>query len=149
MNARRAILRGESPAETAMIGDTVVNLAEKAYIAGIIDGEGTVTLTRQHRNETHSPEVSVANTDLRLLTWLKSKIGGHIRKKIKKLPQHNQAYTWTVRDNRAIDLLRCVEKLLIVKKAHSELITKKYKALTPRNGKYTKEILRKKNGIDC
>lgn len=121
-----------------------MNLAEKAYIAGIIDGEGTVTLTRQHVREMYSPEVSVANTNLQLLLWLKEKIGGYIRKKVRKLPQHHQAYTWTVRDNRAISLLKIVEKLLIVKRSHSELITRNYKKLTPRNGKYTAEQARKK-----
>ena len=61
------------PAETEMIRGPIVNVAEKAYIAGIIDGEGTVTLVLKHSNETHSPEISVANTDIELLQWLKKK----------------------------------------------------------------------------
>lgn len=37
---------------------------EKAYIAGIVDGEGTVTLTRQHKNETATPCVIVSSNEL-------------------------------------------------------------------------------------
>ena len=121
-----------------------MDLAERAYIAGIIDGEGTITLNRKHRNNAHSPEITVANTDLRLLEWLKEKLGGSIRKKIKKLSHHNQAYTWMIRNDRVINLLSEIEDYLIVKREHSELITKKYKACTPRNGKYNEELLNKK-----
>lgn len=34
-----------------------------AYIAGLIDGEGTLTLSRRHRNENRHLVVSVSNTD--------------------------------------------------------------------------------------
>ena len=36
--------------------------AEAAYIAGIVDGEGTVSLVCHHRGEHRRPVVSVANT---------------------------------------------------------------------------------------
>ena len=44
---------------------------EKAYIAGIIDGEGSIMLTRLHKNQYHSPCVSIASTDSELLQWVK------------------------------------------------------------------------------
>ena len=47
---------------------------EKAYIAGIIDGEGSIMLQRIHKNEFPSPCVSVASTSLELLNWLKKTI---------------------------------------------------------------------------
>src|SRR5579883_1786789 len=34
---------------------------EAAYVAGIIDGEGTVTLTRTHRGEGRRPVVSISS----------------------------------------------------------------------------------------
>ena len=36
---------------------------ERAYIAGIVDGEGSIMLTRFHKNQLPSPCVSVASTD--------------------------------------------------------------------------------------
>ena len=41
-----------------------------AYIAGLVDGEGTVTLSRHHAGENRRLAVSVANTELPLLRFL-------------------------------------------------------------------------------
>lgn len=48
---------------------------EKSYLAGIIDGEGSIMLTRFHKSEYHSPCISIASTDLELLEWVKSTVG--------------------------------------------------------------------------
>ena len=45
---------------------------EKAYIAGIIDGEGSIMLIKLHSNEFPSPCISIASTTLELLTYIKS-----------------------------------------------------------------------------
>jgi hypothetical protein len=37
---------------------------EAAYLAGIIDGEGTITLTRTHRGENRRPVVSISSTEM-------------------------------------------------------------------------------------
>ena len=36
---------------------------EAAYILGLIDGEGTITLTRKHPNENRQLAVSIGNTE--------------------------------------------------------------------------------------
>ena len=41
-----------------------------AYIAGLIDGEGTITLTRLHTNENRRLVISIANTELALLKFV-------------------------------------------------------------------------------
>jgi len=118
---------------------------EKAYIAGLMDGEGTVTLSRKHSNETASPEVSIANNNLQLLVWVRDVVGaGRITSKRKNRPHHAQSFTWSIRDNKAICFLNEIRDYLIVKKQQAELITRKYKVYTPRNGKYTPDILRRK-----
>lgn len=118
---------------------------EKAYIAGIIDGEGTVTLTRVHRNEMPSPRVSVANNSLRLLKWIKERIGsGCITTRSKQQPQHAVHYVLNISDNRALNLLAEVKGYMIIKRSHAELLVLRYKDATPRNGKYTEEQLAKK-----
>lgn len=48
---------------------------EKAYIAGIIYGEGSIMLQRFHKNQFPTPYVSVASTTIELLNWLKNTIG--------------------------------------------------------------------------
>jgi hypothetical protein len=43
---------------------------EAAYIAGLIDGEGTITLSREHRNENRRLVVSIASTERCLLDFV-------------------------------------------------------------------------------
>lgn len=124
---------------------TAVTKTELAYIAGIIDGEGTITLMRHHSNQTPSPEISVANTSLRLLQHLKKTIGSGviIRKKIYS-KKHTPSYTWTLRSNAALELMKAVLPWLLIKDKRAQLILKDYKRLTPRNGRYTKQQLKRK-----
>lgn len=44
---------------------------QKAYIAGIIDGEGSIMLFRFHNNQFPSPCISISSTTIELLKWIK------------------------------------------------------------------------------
>lgn len=115
---------------------------EKAYIAGIIDGEGTVTLTRDHKGELPAPKVSIANNDLALLKWIKEKAGaGVIIARSKRQPQHGEQYVLDYSNNSALALLAEIECYLRIKKPHAQLLLSRYKSVTPRNGRYTEDVL--------
>jgi len=43
---------------------------EASYIAGIIDGEGTITLTKLHEKEHRRPCITIASTDKELLEYV-------------------------------------------------------------------------------
>ena len=45
----------------------MVSDVEAAYAAGILDGEGSISVTRNHTDRWPSPQVSVASTDRELL----------------------------------------------------------------------------------
>lgn len=123
---------------------------EKAYIAGIIDGEGSIMLTRFHKNQYPSPCISIASTDLELLEWVKLKIGnGKItsKKNYNKI-RHKDSFTYTLGYDVAIDLLKEIEPYLVIekKKSRAKYIIKNYKSVTIRNGRYNEEQkLRKEN----
>ena len=104
---------------------------EKAYIAGIIDGEGSIMLQRIHKNEHPSPCVSIAST---------TRI---ISKKNYNIEKHKDCYSYVLRRNDAIQLLKDIYPYLIIntKRKRAELIISKYKSVTPRNGYYTNEML--------
>lgn len=99
----------------------------KAYLAGIVDGEGTVTLSRNHRNELPCPVVSVSNTSLPLLKWIQKKAGGIITSKNTSKPHHAVSYVWRLRHDKAIWILNEVKEYLIVKRKHADLIIQEYK----------------------
>ena len=44
-----------------------------AYIAGLVDADGTISLTRKHINENRHPVVSISNTDRCLLEFVLEK----------------------------------------------------------------------------
>ena len=117
---------------------------EKAYVAGIVDGEGTVTLMKHHRNETPIPCVSIANNNLKLLHLIKHGYGGLICSKRKYQSHHRDSFVWSVRHNRALWFLKEIIQYLIVKKPQATLILKKYKSVTHRAGKYTPKMLKAK-----
>ena len=53
-----------------------VSAEEWAYIAGIIDGEGTIHVFDNHG--ANSPRLIVSQKDQRLLKWLQERIGGNL-----------------------------------------------------------------------
>ncbi|AYO31488.1 hypothetical protein D2962_13565 [Biomaibacter acetigenes] len=121
---------------------------EKAYIAGIIDGEGSITLVKQHKNRNPSPMISVASTDLELLIWMKKTInGGTIIKKKNYNPEnHLNSYVFNLTYNKALKLLQEIEPYLVIerKKQRARLLINEYKQVTPRNGKYNEELAKKR-----
>lgn len=119
----------------------VNNLTEtqRAYIAGIIDGEGTITLTIKQKGGTRHLAVTVSGTESALMNYLPKIIGaGRItNKKVYKL-NHSQAYTYSIYSRQAIDLLNQIYPYLLTYKAkRAKLALEKYVSVTPRNGKYT------------
>ena len=116
-------------------------VADAAYIAGIIDGDGTITLTLKHKNENRQLAISVSNNERNLLEYLLNtlKIGKITNKRVTR-DQHAPNFTYAVYNRQALWLLRNVAPYLRTHKAQrAQLILEHYIRLTPRNGKYTKE----------
>lgn len=122
---------------------------EKAYIAGIIDGEGSIMLQKFHKNQLPAPYVSVASTTIELLNWLKATVGKGSIKSIKNYnpTKHKDSYTYSLKYNDAIDLLSNIYPYLKIeaKQKRAELILTRYKVVTLRNGRYNEIQLKLKN----
>ena len=124
----------------------VLTSEEKAYIAGIIDGEGSIMLIKFHNNQFPSPRISISSTSIELLEWIRSKTNAGIilNKKNYNKQKHKNSYTYTIRYNNALTLLEEIEAYLVtnVKKKRAQYILNEYKKVTPRNGRYSKDLLR-------
>lgn len=118
-----------------------LSTADAAYIAGLIDGEGTITLQRRHRNEQRQIVVSIANTERPLLEFVLEATGvGHITGKRVSYQHHTASFTYTVSNRQALSLLEQITPYLrTCKRERSELVLENYLRLTPRNGRYTTE----------
>lgn len=112
-----------------------------AYIAGLIDGEGTITLSRIHRNENRRLVVSISNNELGLLEFVHKVVGaGRITRKRTYSARHAPSFTYQISSRQALELLRqTAVNLRSYKAARARLALAEYVRLTPRNGKYDKD----------
>lgn len=119
---------------------------EAAYIAGVIDGEGTISLSRKHKNENRQLVITISNNEHRLLEYILITIGaGKITSKKVYQKQHMPGFTYAITNRQALDLLGQLTKYLqSYKKLRAELVLAKYIALTPRNGKYSEDLFQKR-----
>lgn len=122
-------------------------IQDAAYLAGIVDGEGTITLTRRNAFRVHRyAAITISSCELSLLKYVLRIVGvGSITNKVTYNPKHSPEYTYRVYGRQAIDVIGIVIPYLrSYKKKRAELIYSKYLKLTPRNGKYTQVMLRRK-----
>jgi hypothetical protein len=112
---------------TAPIGN--VSEIDHAYLAGIIDGEGTVSITRSKTRKNgrdlvaYQPELTVSNTNLILLGSLHGRFGGHLVKA--NIPAHKnwrQGYILFFRRKEMLMLLPKVIPHLTAKRQKAELL---------------------------
>ena len=91
-----------------MLPKKVNNLSspDAAYIAGIVDGEGTITLTRKHKNENRQLVVSISSSERKILEYVLLKTGvGKITTKKSYRDHHQQAYAYAITNRQALNLL--------------------------------------------
>ncbi|MGD6832411.1 LAGLIDADG family homing endonuclease [Sutcliffiella halmapala] len=125
---------------------------EAAYIAGIIDGEGSITLTRMHAHENRRPCITISSTDIELLEYIKNLAGGSINNKKNYKPEiHKNSFTLNIKQkDQVFHLLMDIYQFLRVqqKKKRAEFILNHFNLVTKRNGKYTQKELEKKKKFE-
>jgi hypothetical protein len=116
---------------------------EAAYLAGLIDGEGTVTLSRKHAGDMRQLVVSIRNTELPILEFALLSVGaGKLTNKCTSKANHSPSYVYAVWNRQALALLAQVEPYMRSYKAErARLVLRDYVRLTPRNGRYS-EVMR-------
>jgi hypothetical protein len=100
--------------------------AEAGYIAGLIDGEGSLDIRRRKRQtvEWLGPRVRVANTNLECLVWLVERLGGNIYPTNTKRPNCQVCYHYELENAQVIKaLLFRIAPFLIIKKEKAEMLT--------------------------
>lgn len=112
-----------------------------AWAAGIIDGDGCITLSPKG-TRFRSPQVVVDSTDREILDALLSMFGGGIVEKRRYVEHHRQAASWRLYGPTSVlgtlrlvtPFMRCQDKL-----ARALLLLAEYENVTRRNGRYTNE----------
>jgi hypothetical protein len=125
---------------------------EAAYLAGLIDGEGTITLSRREKNAERTVVVSIANTELCLLEYpLEIISAGRISSKRTFKATHTPSFSYQLTGRQAIALIVQIEPFLrSYKKQRAQLIIRDYVRLTPRNGRYSVALMEERNRfVEC
>jgi hypothetical protein len=109
-----------------MAGTRILTETDYAYLAGIIDGEGTITFSRittrrnGHVYHNYSPHLSISNTDLGMIKSLKRRFGGGL---VRVAPPSNKLWK-----RGSILYFRREEMLTLLPKVIPYLTSKKRKA---------------------
>jgi hypothetical protein len=117
------------------------NREKDIYAAGLIDGEGTITLTHIHSNTWRAPVVSFPSTSYELISFFYRNYAGWVITKKVYASQHSRSWEWRLTNNAALAFLNRISPYLKhdEKRHRTHLLLTRYKIVTPRNGKYTPE----------
>lgn len=103
-----------------------------SYLAGIIDGEGTVYIVPSSQKAWNRKEyrirLQVGNTNKELLDWLKENFGGSVysvKRKSHQNPRWKDKYEWFLGlSGKSGKLIKGIVPFAIIKKKHLELALK-------------------------
>ena len=104
--------------------------AELGYLAGLIDGEGTISIqnlfTRKQKNylsyQQKNLRVGIVNTNIEVLLWIASVFGGSVCKRgVKNKEKHKMGYFWCVSNRKAEEIINLVMPYLKIKKMQAEI----------------------------
>ena len=93
-----------------------------AYMAGLIDGEGTIFIYIDNRGREHRI-LNIGNTNRELLEWVESVFGGRVcRGSIPKKDNWAQGYLWQCGPLVADNILRACFKYLKIKQKQAAIL---------------------------
>ena len=123
---------------------------DAAYLGGLIDGEGTISLTRRHAGERRQLVVSISSTESCILDWVLTTLGaGKITRKRVVSSRHAPGLTYSISNRQALSVLaQVVPYLRSYKRRRAQLVLERYLILTPRNGKYTDAASRARDAFE-
>ena len=99
----------------------------KAWLAGLVDGEGTITIARNkmkgRNKDLFRPILCITNSSLELLQCCKTTTDlGEIYKQKKQTSHHRQVYRWRVSDGKAVSIVIEIKPYLIAKRRQAEIV---------------------------
>jgi hypothetical protein len=110
------------------MGKNMKDKSKFPYLAGIIDGEGSLMISRSDRGNymNYYGRIHVKNTNYKLIQWLLDNFGGNVHENPPKTKKHKIAYSWyfsgDAKDKETL-LLGIIPYLIVKKEQAKHLIT--------------------------
>lgn len=104
-----------------------VSLEDRIYTAGLVDGEGCISITRVKRtgrsqSDYHHLFFSLESTDPSIAYWLQERFGGSVHIDTTKVKDNHQTtYRWKLGTQDTLHLLRLLLPYLRIKQPQAEL----------------------------
>lgn len=101
-----------------------------AYMAGIIDGEGTISIftsthsTKGHKARAYCPRLCAYNNNPALMIWLVENFGGRARIVKRDRDRWNVSYIWEISRLAAVPIVAAILPYLVLKREQAELFLK-------------------------
>lgn len=99
-----------------------------AYMAGIIDGEGSISIVSSAKHKPYIPKITVSNTNYEMIDLFEKEFGGKVRRRSWSSNQKNinenwkDAYEWTLIHQKAAKVIECLYPFLRIKKTQAILL---------------------------
>jgi hypothetical protein len=129
------------------IGNLMNHSENLAYLAGIIDGEGSLLLWMNKSSNERGQfnlRVNVTSTDKCLIDWIFNNFGGSIYEcnspSRKSQPNWKKQYVWQINRPEMLEFLKKIYPFLIIKKERCEIAIKFRETFETRKRNLTKEI---------
>lgn len=121
-----------------MIEDLKI-IATNAYAAGILDGEGCITIRHDEREgrpeHTYTPRITIVNTNYQVIDWFYQNFGGNVSKRKKQKEGWKEQFVWILNSPEEVQLfIEKVYKFLIIKKKQAQIILYFINRLYPDRG---------------
>ena len=101
-----------------------MNNTDAAYIAGLFDGEGWISIrciranpNERQLNRRFNVAMGLANTNLEVVVFVRSIFGGAIDRKTKRTAHHQDCWEWRLREGEIIPFCNAVLPYLRIQKA--------------------------------
>jgi len=95
---------------------------DRAYIAGLVDADGCIQISKRcpGKRTNYALEVTVSNTDTRIINYLKNTVGGGVKEDIRR---HRKlvCFGWVITSSAAMELLEQIKPYLQSKKDEAEI----------------------------
>jgi hypothetical protein len=114
-------------------------MIEIPYIAGFVDGEGSIGFGRSGKQKRLVPRISIVNTNREILEDIQSEYGGDIQPLTQRKPGWKQGWSWRLSNNKAVLFVELIEPYLRLKYNQAWLFFA-YKAIAPGFNKKNREF---------
>jgi len=91
-----------------------------AYVAGMLDGDGYISICRNRCKPQTMLRVGISNTNQWLIEWLHFGFGGGISKH-KERGNCKTKWNWIISSNKAVEFLKLISPYLKLKRPQAEL----------------------------